>query len=111
MPIPPPPPPPPPLPKKGSSMLGSLVSSKKKTLNGRNSSSAPDFQPMNSSVTSGQESTSNAKDCKPYWDNRAKVLSERLWLPNVIDYAGSPMNSSSTCFHSTLQNSWFSSMI
>ncbi|CAI2171306.1 11620_t:CDS:2 [Funneliformis geosporum] len=33
----------------------------------------------------------------------AKVLSERLWLPTVIDYAGSPTNSSNTCSHSTLQ--------
>src|SRR5262245_24986383 len=50
--------------KKGFLYARSQVSSKKKTLNGRNNSSAPDFQPMNSSVTSGQESTSNAKDCK-----------------------------------------------
>ncbi|RIA88643.1 hypothetical protein C1645_774481 [Glomus cerebriforme] len=59
-------------------MLGSLVSSKKKTLNDRNNFSTPNFQPMSSSVTLGQESTSNVKDCKPYWNNHAKILSERL---------------------------------
>ncbi|RIA87682.1 hypothetical protein C1645_776760, partial [Glomus cerebriforme] len=59
-------------------MLGSLVSSKKKTLNDKNNFSAPDSQPMSSSVTLGQESTSNIKDCKSYWNNYAKALSERL---------------------------------
>ncbi|RIA98500.1 hypothetical protein C1645_749510 [Glomus cerebriforme] len=74
---------PPPLPplsptKKGFSMLGSLVSSKKKTLNDINNFLDPNSQPISSSVTLDQESTSNIKDCKPYWNNYTKALSERL---------------------------------
>ncbi|RHZ45176.1 hypothetical protein Glove_688g24 [Diversispora epigaea] len=70
--------------------------------------------PVKNSISNDKKksySTLNAKDCKPYWNDRAKVLSERLWLPTMIDYAGLPMNSSSTCSYSTLKNSWFSSTI
>ncbi|RHZ86056.1 hypothetical protein Glove_55g58 [Diversispora epigaea] len=70
--------------------------------------------PVKNSISNDKKksySTLNAKDCKPYWNDRVKVLSERLWLPTMIDYAGLPMNSLSTCSYSTLKNSWFSSTI
>src|SRR5436190_1254999 len=107
---PPPPPPPPPLPppKKGS---GSLVSSKKRILNGRNNSSAPDFQPTNSSAILNRVSTSNNQDIRPYWNGQVAEWSRKLWLPIMTDSASSPSTSSSMCSLSTLQNSWFSSTI
>src|SRR5688572_24920413 len=78
-----PPPPPPPPPKKVFSTLESLVPSKKKTLNSRNNSSAPDFQPMNSSLISARVSTSNDRGLRPYWNGQVTEWSRKLWLPIV----------------------------
>src|SRR3954452_5112567 len=90
-------------------MLGSLVSSKKKTLNSRNNSSAPNFQPMNLSAISARVSTSNDQDLRPYWNSQVKEWSQKLWLPTVIDSADLLLTSSSTCSPSMQQKSWFSS--
>src|ERR1044072_3975837 len=111
MPITPQPPQPPPLPppKKGSSMHGSLVSSKKRILNDRNNSSDPDTQPTNSSAILDQESTSNDRDLRPYWNEQVAKWSQKLWLPIVTDSAALPSTSSSIYSPSILQNSWFSS--
>src|SRR3954453_11042886 len=103
------PPLPPPLPKKVSSMLGSLVSGKKRILNGRNNSSAPDTQPTNSSAILDQGSTSNGRDLRPYWNRQAAEWSQKLWFPIVTDSAALPSTSSSIYSPSILQNSWFSS--
>ncbi|RIA98580.1 hypothetical protein C1645_812644 [Glomus cerebriforme] len=89
-----PPPPPPPPPKKGSSTHGSLVSNKKRILNGRNNSSAPDTQPTDSSAISNQGSTSNDRDLRPYWNGQVTEWSRKLWLPIVTDSAALPSTSS-----------------
>lgn len=58
--------------------------------------------------TSVQESTSDEKVYKPYWNCQCKELSKKLWLPIETDFVDSPSNSSSGYFQLMEPNSWFS---
>ena len=80
-------------------MHGSLVSSKKRILKGRN----------NSSAILDQGSTSNDRVLRPYWNEQVAEWSQKLWLPIVTNPAALPSTSSSIYSPSILQNSWFSS--
>ena len=44
-----------------------------------------DFQIMKSLQISDLDSISKEKDCKPYWNDSSKKLSEKLWSPIKID--------------------------
>ncbi|RIB09395.1 hypothetical protein C2G38_2146582 [Gigaspora rosea] len=105
------PPPPPPIPLKKNNSNAHVSSQKRKKIsNGKKKSYKKSIQTTNSSAISD---LSNANVYKPehYWNDRAKEWSEKLWLPIMNDYAGSPMDCSSMCSPSSLQNSWFSSTI
>src|SRR5688572_25885961 len=86
--------------KKGSSMLKSLVSSKKRTLSNRSNFSASGSQSMNSA----QIPTSNDWNLRPYWNGQVTEWSQKLWLSIITDSATSPLTSFSTYSFSILQN-------
>src|SRR6266542_162543 len=109
-PAPPPPPPPPPSSlKKVLPTHACQAPNRKTTLNVRNNFSSPDSRPTNLLVTSAQASTLGARGLRPYWNDRAAALSQRLPLPTVTASAVSPSISSNTYSPSILRNSWFSS--
>ncbi len=64
-------------------------------------------QTLKSSKTSAQDSTSNEKDCKPYWSDLCAAISSRLLLPVVTDCAGSDLSYSSLWLSKTVEKSWF----
>lgn len=66
---------------------------------------------MNSSVTVDLGSTSSDLDLRPYWSDATRDFSRRLWLPKETDYANLHLNSLNISSNSTLQNSWFSSIM
>src|SRR4051812_38089245 len=100
---------PPPLPRRITFTRGSRVSSKEKISKDKNNSSSQGTQHTSSSPISGQASTSRDPGLRPYWNDHARDLSRRLWLPNEIDSAGSPSNSFRTSSRFTVRGSWFSS--
>lgn len=81
---------------------------KKTILNVRSKKCENNSQAQKLSLTSDQESIAKEKDSEPFWSGRAKVLSQKLWLPTEIDCAVSHLNSSNGCFKSMESNSWFS---
>src|SRR5271157_1998123 len=86
----------------------SPLPNKKTISHDRSSSCENGSHKPRSSLTSGADSTSNAKDCSPYWDDFCAGTSLRLWSPTetVLHDLGS--NSSNTSALKTVENSWFS---
>lgn len=78
------------------------------TSNDNVNSSRPNTQTTSSSKIPGQESTSRDPGLKPYWNDRARDLSMKLWLPTETDSPVSRLTSSPMSFHCTEQKSWFS---
>ena len=60
------------------------------------------------SPTSPVDSTGNAKDCSPYWNDCIAGISSMLWLPSGTGWPGSALNSSSGWSSRTAAQSWFS---
>lgn len=68
-------------------------------------SSNPNIQPICSLKTLGLESTTNAMDSEPFWNNCSKEMSKKLWLPTLIDSQDSDTISLNGCSH-TLEQYW-----
>lgn len=64
-----------------------------------------------SSKISAVESTSNGKDCKPYWTDLCKEISVSLLLPVVTDSQGLDLSLFSTWSSKTVDKSWFSTIL
>lgn len=64
-----------------------------------------------SSKISAVESTSNVKDCKPYWTDFCGEISSRLLLPVVTDSHGLDLSLFSTWSSKTVDKSWFSTTL
>lgn len=60
-----------------------------------------------SSKTSALDSTSNGKDCKPYWSDLCAATSSKLLLPVEIGSADLDLNYSSSWYNKTVERSWF----
>jgi len=78
------------------------------TLTGKSLTCNHSTQKPKSSKISAVESTSSAKDCKPYWTDLCAEINSRLLLPVVTDCAGSGLNSFSIWSNKTVDKSWFS---
>lgn len=74
----------------------------------RSCTCASSSQTRKSSRTSEAASTSNAKDCVPYWDDFCREQSSRWWLPAGTDSLGSGLISSNFSSVKTVEKSWFS---
>ena len=61
-----------------------------------------------SSRTSAADSTSEEKDCKPFYNDFCKEISSHLLSHTEIDSAASDSNSSSSCLNKMVGKSWFS---
>lgn len=61
-----------------------------------------------SSKTSAADSTSNAKDCAPYWNGFCAEISSGLWLPTATDLPVSDSILSPSSSSATAAKSWFS---
>lgn len=68
-------------------------------------------QKPKSSKISGQDSTSNAKGLKPYWNEFCAAMSSHLLLPVVTDLPDSGLNSLSGWSSKTVEKSWFSTTL
>lgn len=71
----------------------------------------PFTQEQKLSEISGQDSTSNGKDCAPYWTDFAREISSRLLLPVVTDSQGLDSSLFSTWSSKTVATSWFSTKL
>src|SRR5947207_11383180 len=67
--------------RKRSVTQGSVQRNRKRILTGNANTSGRNVQATNSSRTSGQVSTGNARVSRPFWNNRTEEISRRLWLP------------------------------
>lgn len=63
---------------------------------------------MKSCRTSEVESTSKEKGFVPYWNERSREMSSKLWLPIEIDSQDLDLNLSSGLLKKTIADSWFS---
>lgn len=63
---------------------------------------------LQSSRTSDQGSTSNEKDCVPYWNAQCAAISSRLWSPTETVLHGAVSCSSPGSSNSPEAKSWFS---
>ena len=64
-------------------------------------------QTLKSSKTSDRDSTSSAKDCKPYWSDSCEAISSKLLLPVETDCVDSDLKYSSSWLSKTVEKSWF----
>lgn len=55
-----------------------------------------------------QASISSEKDLIPFWNQRSKATSKKLWLPTEIDCVDSVLSSSKKCYQAQMGASWFS---
>lgn len=76
-------------------------------LRDKSNSCGNDTQKPKSSKTSDRVSTSNGKDCKPYWSDLCAAISSRLLLPVETDCVDSDLNYSSLWQSKTVDQSWF----
>jgi len=83
-------------------------STKKKTSSDKLSTCRTNSQDTLSSPTSVQESTSNDKVCKPFFDSRCLEMSRKLWLPTKTALQGLPVTYWSGSSQPTIRNSWSS---
>ena len=84
----------------------SVQKSRKKILTGNASTSGRNVQTTNSSRTSDQVSTGNARVSRPFWNNHTEEISRRLWLPARTGSAASLLNLLNGSLLSTIQSSW-----
>ena len=98
---------PPPKSESPSAIAECQVQSNETTSPDKSSICGKDTQTQKSSRTSVPGSTSSAKDCGPYWNERCAELSSRLWLPTETVLQGLEVRSSSSSFNSPVDNSWF----
>ena len=63
------------------------------------------------SKTSTRESTSSARGCYKFWNESARVLSQKLSYTTAIGCTGSPSSSSDGSFDRLAQGSWFTARI
>ena len=89
----------------------SLPQNSETTSNGKLSICSLSIQEQKSSETSGQDSTSNGKDCAPYWTDLCMEISSRLLLPVVTDSLGLDSSLLSTWSSKTVATSWFSTKL
>lgn len=94
-----------------SSTFESLLTNKKTILNDKKSFYLKNIPLTKQSEISGQGSTTKDMDLSPFWNGSKEVLSEKLWLPQKIDSAGSGLISLNGSAILTGQKSWFSNKI
>jgi len=86
--------------RKRSVTHESVQKSKEKISTGNASTSGKNVQTTNS--------TGNAKVLRPFWNDRTKEISRRLWLPTRTVSAVSLLNWSNGSLVNTIQRSWYS---
>jgi len=91
-----------------SSRLGCQVESKRKTSIGKRLLSKDSSRKQKSSLTSGQDSITEEKDLKPYWDESCQEISAWLWSHTNTDWQDSDLSLSNGMSCKTLAKSWFS---
>jgi putative transposase len=89
----------------------SVQPSNEMTLTDKSPICSPSTQKQKSSKTSDLDSTSNAKDCSPYWSDLCSAISSQLLLPVETDCAVSPLKYSSLWHNKTVEKSWFSQIL
>ena len=93
---------------KPSATAASRPRSSRPTSTGRSPSCENDTLTPRSSATSAQDSTSNAKDFLPYWNDYTREISSALWSPTETVLQGLERNSSRRCSSAMAGSSWFS---
>ena len=93
--------------ERGSSTPESAVTARKKTSRGKSKTSVATDPTTGSSPTLAPASTSNARAFAPWYNQSARVASQRLWSCTRTDCAGTVSSSWSKSFSSLGQNSWF----
>lgn len=91
-----------------SATPGCQATNKKTTFNDKSSGSKPGLRESKLSLTSAAGSTSNGKDCVPYWNEQCAENSLQLWLPTATGLPDSALNSSAGWSSETVEKSWFS---
>lgn len=89
-----------------SSTPGCRLRTKSPTLNARLPHSSHTTQPTQSSVTSGPDSTGNARGLRPFWTTSTQAIAARLWSPTKTACAGLGMSSWSGWHKSISAPSW-----
>lgn len=89
----------------------SLLPSRETTSSDKSPTCNPSTQKPKSSEISDQDSTSNGKDCAPYWTDLCGEISSRLLLPVVTDSQGLDSSLFSTWSSKTVATSWFSTKL
>ena len=82
--------------------VGNKVMISKDKLN----SSKTNIKDMKLSLISEVELISKEKDLNPFWNSYSKKMSQKLWLPTLIDGVDSDLSSSSGCFTNMEHNSF-----
>ena len=99
------------LPQQINETSATLVSHqviKKKILNVKSSTSIPNSLTTKSSKTLVPVSTGKEKVWKPFWNKSCQILSDKLWLPTMIDLQDSALNSFNGSVKNLIAKSWFS---
>jgi putative transposase len=88
-----------------------VQSSNEMTCSGKSISCENAIPTPKSSKISAVDSTSSAKDCKPYWSDLCVAISSRLLLPVETDCVDSDLKYSSLWQSKTVDQSWFLSRL
>ena len=97
--------------RRPSAIAASLPRNRKTTSRDRSSTCESSSLTPKLSKTSEAGSTSNVKDCSPYWKDFHEGPSSRLWLPTETALLGLASNSSSIWSSKTVEKSWFSTKL
>jgi len=92
-----------------TSMSEFLVTNKKTILKDKRLFFLNSSRSTKSSEMLGQASTIKDGDLSPFWNKSKKILSEKLWLPQKIDYVDLDLSSSNGSVQTMGPRSWFSS--
>lgn len=96
---------------EASSIAASVPRRKRTTLNRKSPASSDSSRITNSSKTSALDSTGNAKDLTPYWNQSCEAMSRKLLSHTKTGCVGSDLNCLTTSQDITVRESWFSTTL
>lgn len=89
----------------------SLRPSNETTLNDKSISCEKSTTKLKSSKTSVVDSTSNEKDCYPFWNEQCSAIASNLWLPTETDLLDLDLTLLDILSKEMVENSWFSTKL
>ena len=85
-----------------------LTKKRRVTSKGKSTTCSKPIPAIPSSQTSGRDSTSNEKVCKPFWNECTKEWSRKLWCATKTDCVDMDLNSWSGLWKRQARGSWYS---